>query len=198
MVFEDRYEIDFSARNPKERVDKLFHQRWSPRSYEKKEIPLEILNAIFDAARWSPSCSNDQPWLFKTSSNQSEFDLFMTLLEERNQIWAINTSVIGFIFSKKVFSKSGKTNNYAAFDCGAASMAITLQARMFGLYVHTLAGIHKDKVSNILKVPEEDYDTVCGFTIGVLDLPGKLPDDFFKREKPPGRKTLDEIWQHGM
>lgn len=198
MEFKSKYEIDFSARDPHEKVDPLFYRRWSPRSFDKSDIPHEILCAIFDAARWSPSCSNEQPWLFITSSNQGEFEICFELLEKRNQKWAKDVSVIGFLFGDRTFSKNGKTNTYASFDCGAASLAITLQARIFGLYVHALAGIHKEKTYKALKVSKEKYEAICGFTIGALDTPDKLTDNLAAREKPPARKPLSEIWKHGF
>lgn len=198
MKYEIKYEVDFSSRDPHDGVDELFYKRWSPRSLEKVAIPQDILNAIFDAARWSPSCSNEQPWLFITSSNADEFKTCLELLEERNQRWADKASVIGFIFGKRTFSRNAKINSYAAFDCGAACMAISLQAIRFGLYVHTLAGIHKEKVYEALKVPKEEYEAYCGFTIGALDLPDKLPQDLKAREKPPMRKSLQDIWKQGI
>ena len=34
----------------------------------------------------------------------------------------------------------------AAFDCGAAWMAMTMQARKYGLYTHGMAGIDREAV----------------------------------------------------
>ncbi len=198
MTFEPKNPIDFSSRDPFQGVDKLFHERWSPRSFEKKEIPYEVLCKIFDAARWSPSCANEQPWLFVTSSNQKEFEVCLDLLEEGNRRWAVNASVIGFVFGKKTFIRNGKINTYSSFDCGAACMAIALQAKMLGLEVHMMAGIQKEKVNAPLKVSKEEYETVCGFTIGFLDTPDKLPDDLAAREVPQARKPLSEIWKYGL
>ena len=72
MKFEPKYHVDYSTRNPQQNVDKLFYQRWSPRSLIKQDIPQEVLNTIFDAARWTPSCGNEQPWLFITTSKKEE------------------------------------------------------------------------------------------------------------------------------
>ncbi|MYJ52003.1 MAG: hypothetical protein F4093_04955, partial [Gammaproteobacteria bacterium] len=43
-------------------VSPLFVERWSPRSFAPTEIDDETLARLFDAARWSPSSFNDQPW----------------------------------------------------------------------------------------------------------------------------------------
>ena len=36
--------------------------RWSPRAFDPKPIPEVELEAMLEALRWSPSCSNEQPW----------------------------------------------------------------------------------------------------------------------------------------
>lgn len=193
--FTTDYPVDFSDREPAPGVDQLFYQRWSPRAFKKTEIPAETLEAIFDAARWSPSCSNEQPWLFVTSSGADDFDTFLGLLMEKNQTWAKNASLIGFIFAKKLFTHNATTNRFATFDCGAAWMGLTLQAARFGLYTHGIGGIKRDAVSSTLNISKQDYDLVCGFALGAIDT---LDDDTRSREKPSLRKPLKQIWQPGI
>ena len=36
--------------------------RRSVRGFQKREVPQEVLNKVFDLARWSPSGTNMQPW----------------------------------------------------------------------------------------------------------------------------------------
>jgi len=162
------------------------------------DIPEDVVQSIVDAARWSPSCFNEQPWLIVTSSNPGEFETCMDLLKDMNQRWVKNAGVIGFIFGRRIMAKNGEKNNYNAFDCGAASLAIALQAGRFGLHTHVMAGIHKEKTYAVLGVREADYECMCGFTIGLMDSPEKLPDDLAAREKPPARKPLSEIWKNGF
>lgn len=195
--FQDNYSIDFSQRDALEGVHELFSTRWSPRSFQKTDIPADVLHSIFDAARWTQSCFNEQPWLFITSSGEQDFGQFLELLAPKNQEWAKNASVIGFIVAKKDFAHNDKPNAWAQFDCGAAWMALTLQARMFGLYTHGMAGIKKKQVYATLQIPEEQYDVICGFVIGVLDTPDKLPEDVASREKPSPRTSLADIWKQG-
>ena len=75
------YAADFGQRDPAPGVDSLFVERWSPRALRKVEIPEAELRTIFDAARWSPSCYNEQPWCFVTSTSAS-FATFLDLLVE--------------------------------------------------------------------------------------------------------------------
>ncbi|MBN1293599.1 MAG: nitroreductase family protein [Candidatus Latescibacteria bacterium] len=197
MQFETNYTVDFKNRSPLDGVDELFYKRWSPRSFKKTIIPEDILNAIFDAARWAPSCFNEQPWLIVTSSGEEDFGIFLDLLRESNQEWAQNASILGFIFARKNFSHNQSPNRYSFFDCGAAWMALTQQANMYGLYTHCMGGIMRKEVNKKLNVPEDEYEVVCGFAIGVIDTPEKLSEDLAKREMPSSRKSLIEIWKQG-
>ena len=198
MKFETDYEVDFSNRDPAGGTDELFYKRWSPRSFKKVEIAKEVLESIFDAARWSPSCYNEQPWLLVTSSGDGDMETFLDLLVEGNRAWAKNASLIGFIFSKKRFTHNDRPNAWASFDCGSAWMSIALQASLYGLYAHGMAGIKKDEVCKRLNVPGEDYDVICGFALGVIDCPQRLDADMAKREVPSQRKPLSEVWIQGV
>ena len=198
MSFETGYEVDFSRRDPAVGTDELFYRRWSPRSFRKSEIPPEMLEAIFDAARWAPSCYNEQPWLIVTSSGDGDMETFLDLLLDGNRAWAKNAGLIGFIFSKKRFTHNDKPNAWASFDCGAAWMSIALQASLFGLYAHGMAGIKKDEVCKKLDVAEEDYNVICGFALGVIDSPHKLDGDMAEREVPSQRNPLSKVWRQGV
>lgn len=195
--YKNSYEIDFSQRDPFERTAQEFPTRWSPRSYKKTDIPETDLKTIFDAARWSPSSFNEQPWLFITSGNEDEFNLFLNLLTEDNQTWARDASVLGFVFGKRHFARNNRNNKFYFFDSGAAWMAMTLQARKLGLYTHGMGGIKTDEICSALKVPEDKYEVICGFVIGVIDRPGNLPEEIAEKEMPTPRKPLEEIWRQG-
>jgi nitroreductase len=198
MKFETGYEVDFGNRDPAAEVSELFHRRWSPRSFRKTEISLDVQETIFDAARWAPSCFNEQPWLIVTSTGESDFQLFLNLLVEKNRLWAVNAGILGFVFARKTFSRNGSHNRWAAFDSGAAWMSIALQASLLGLYAHGMGGIKEDEVYGVLGVSEVEYEVMCGFAVGVIDRPGMLAEEFTAMEVPSARKPLAGIWQQGI
>ena len=197
MKYETKYKPDFSRRDPHPQVDKLFYQRWSPRSFQRTEIDHDTLASIFDAARWAPSCFNEQPWLFMLNKNETDFDLFLGLLDDWNQKWAKNASKIGFIIARRHFKRNGKQNDWAQFDTGAAWMSLALQARIHGLYTHCMAGIKNQAVYKELNIPTEKYEVIAGFTIGLIDEPDRLPEDIKKSEQPNKRNALSDSWQEG-
>lgn len=187
MQYPKHDNIDFTARDPAPLVNEIFHQRWSPRDFEKTDIPEETLNAIFDAARWSPSCYNDQPWLFITNNGEKDFGTFLDLLVEGNQEWAQNASVLGFVIARNRFAHNDKANGLAPFDCGAAWMAMTMQARFFGLYTHGMGGIKRDEVYEALRVSRETHTVICGFALGKLRA-------YNDEHQMSTRNPLDTIW----
>ena len=184
---------DFSSRDPVKGVDPLFHQRWSPRSFSKQGLRKDVVERIVDAARWSPSCFNAQPWRIYTSSDANFAD-FLGLLMEGNQIWAKDAELLGFFVAQKQFEHNGKPNDYAEFDCGAAWMALTLQAQAEGLYTHGMGGIYHEQVAQYLGLDLTQYKVVMGFAVGHIGSPDALPTDLAEREQPSPRKPLSEIW----
>jgi nitroreductase len=190
----DKYEADFSQRDPLEGVDPLFYQRWSPRAFQQKPVSDADLQQVIEAARWSPSCYNEQPWLFITSTAQSH-ERFVNLLVEQNQIWARNAPVLGFIVAGKQFAKNGNDNFHALFDSGSAWMAMTLQARMLGLHTHGMGGINYAGVYREFDLDPEKVTVICGFAMGYADVPDNLPEGLRAMEQPSARKPVGEIWR---
>ncbi|MEZ4818995.1 MAG: nitroreductase family protein [Bdellovibrionota bacterium] len=106
----------FSIRNQAGPLaDDMFVKRWSPRSMVKGEVPDQDLLKMIDAARWSPSCFNDQPWHFVFSTDAT-YDLFLDLLVDANKLWCKNASRIGFVLARKNFMHSGENNFFAHFE----------------------------------------------------------------------------------
>ncbi len=178
--------IDFSVRDAVDSVDRLFVQRWSPRAYLPEMINDQDLATIFDAARWSPSCFNEQPWQFITSTPTS-YGKFLSLLVDANQGWAKTAPIIGFVVASKTFARNGNPNMHADFDTGAAWMAVNLQALKLGYYAHGMGGIKYDEAYKYFDINSATHQLICGFTLGKVDLSAS--------EEITGRKTLQDIWK---
>lgn len=185
--------IDFSVRRTLPNVDPQFTRRWSPRAMKKHPIPAEDLASIVEAARWAPSCFNDQPWRIYTSTSNT-FDAYLDLLTPSNQSWAKNAAVLGFIVSRQHFRHNDKPNAHADFDCGAAWMSLALQAHQLGYHTHGMAGVNFDAAYEYLKLDREKFRVICGFALGLRADPAILTADQQAKEKPSGRLTLGDIW----
>lgn len=186
-----------STRTPAAAVDPLFIERWSPRAFASTPVPQATLDALFEAARWAPSCFNDQPWLFVYANDDESLARFRPLLNEWNQSWASTAPVLGFIFARKTFRKNGNPNRWGGFDAGAAWMSLALQARMRGLYTHAMAGVDFDAVYPALGVPADEYEAICAFVVGEQGDVATLPTEIAAQEAPNGRVALTEIARKG-
>ncbi|HSG60461.1 MAG TPA: nitroreductase family protein [Pseudomonadales bacterium] len=184
--------FDFTQRDPMPGVAALLSERWSPRAFDGAPIPNDVLTRIIDAVRWAPSCRNEQPWRVYTS-NPSNFEQVLHCLDEGNQGWAKSASVIGFIAAHKSFAYNGSDNPYRDFDCGAAWLAMTLQARIEGLYTHGMGGIYKDRAADFFSI-DDQFEVVMGFVIGSVKPLAQMTLDERQRHIPSPRKHLDDIW----
>lgn len=184
---------DFSLRNPLPGVLEQLSHRWSPRAFSKISMNTATLARIIDAARFSPSCFNAQPWRFYTS-NDKNFNDYLALVNEANQLWAKNASVIGILVGKKFFEHNNQPNAYYAFDSGAAWMSMVLQAQHEGFHCHGMAGIQKEKIESFLNINTQTDEVLMAFAIGKIGSKEHLPENLQAKETPSARKPLDEIW----
>ena len=184
--------VNYSDRATQVAVDALFVKRWSPRAFSEGLVTKEQLTIILEAARWAPSCYNDQPWRFLVShSNNTE--TYLDLLVEANQVWAKKASRIGFIIATKNFRHNDKPNEYATFDAGSAWMSMSLQAAKLGLAMHGMAGINKEAIYEAFKLDREKFEVVMGFAIGHRGDLKELPEALQKKEQPSDRLSLDSL-----
>ena len=177
-------------------VDPLFLERWSPRAFDSQTMPKQDLLTILDAAHWAPSASNSQPWRFVYAlRDNNEWPHFVELLMDGNQRWAKNASALIFIISKTYsVSKDGekKPSGTHSFDTGAAWFSLAMQAHLMGYHAHGMGGIHKDKIVDMLKVPE-GYRVEAGVAVGKLAASDTLPEDLAEREVPSKRLPLSDV-----
>lgn len=148
------------------KLDNIFIERWSPRAFAPQPIADEDIDTMFEAARWSPSCFNEQPWRFVFAKHPDELKKFQSALAESNQPWATKAPLLAFAFSKKRFTHNDKPNRWADFDVGAAWMALTLQAHKLGLHTHAMGGFDTDKAFNVTRMDSDEYNVICAIAVG--------------------------------
>ncbi len=177
------------------RVESLFVDRWSPRSFDQSEIPVEDLEVIFEAAGWAPSAFNIQPWTFLYARRgDANWDRFLSLLIEFNQSWAKDASALVFIVSNRMQGRGDdKTPNHShSFDAGAAWMQLALQATAMGYRAHGMTGLQFGKAEKELGIPD-DHRLEAATVIGRQAPKENLPEGLQAKEAPSGRKPVSEI-----
>ncbi len=163
------------------KIHDIIEARWSPRAFDSnKPVSHEQLCALLEAARWAPSCFNDQPWRFivcAKATDESGWQNAFTSLVEKNRLWAKNSPVLILAVAMENFGHNGKPNRWAMYDTGAASACLCLQASAMGLIVHQMGGFDADKTRDLFKLPD-DCTPMSMMAVGYQADADTLDDDF--------------------
>jgi nitroreductase len=176
-------------------IHELIRERWSPRAFTDKPVEPEKLLSILEAARWAPSSSNGQPWVFLVARKEEpeEFAKILGCLVEANQAWAKAAPVLMISVARRIFEDSGKPNRCAVHDLGLASENMVLQAVALGLAAHGMGGIDLDKIRQVYALPE-NCEPVAAWAIGYAGEPEMLSGPLREWEVAPReRKELPEF-----
>jgi len=174
-------------------ISKIFLNRWSSRAMSDELITNEELMTIFEAARWTPSAYNDQPWRFiYTRKGTKLWEELLRLMSPFNQNWAKNATVLVVLISKKFFDCNGNLSHTNSFDAGSAFMSLSLQGSIGGLVIHAIADFDYDGVGKALNL-SADFKIEIMIAVGKPGNKEELPLDLQERERPSGRKPLKEI-----
>jgi len=180
-------------------IHELLKKRWSPRAFSEKSIDTELLNQLFEAARWAPSSYNEQPWRFIVArKNDTEaYEQLASVMNEFNQSWAMDAPVLVLALTKTTFDLDGRDNPHAGHDLGQAIAHLTFEATKNDLYVHQMAGISPEKARELYDI-SDDYNPMTMFAIGYKGQPESLDEKMKKQETSPRiRKDLEEILFEG-
>ncbi|MBV9077290.1 MAG: nitroreductase family protein [Methylobacteriaceae bacterium] len=183
-------------RKPDHPIDDLFLTRWSPRAFTGEQIPVETLMSLFEAARWSPSSYNSQPWRFVWARRGTPiFETFLGLLTGSNPEWCRDAAALVLVASSKTMSVPGKDepvpSRTHSYDTGAAWMAIALQAHLLGWATHGMIGFDYDRAAAVIGLPA-GFHLDAALAIGKQGDPAKLSDGLRSRESPNARKPMAE------
>jgi nitroreductase len=181
-----------SFRNPTYPIDSQFLERWSPRAFANTPVTDEQVLSLLEAARWTPSASNLQPWRFIYALKDTpEFDPLLSLLVPFNQGWATNAGALIFATSVTTYDGERAIPTHS-FDTGAAAFALALQAHKLGLVAHGMGGLEYDKAPLVLGLPD-NVKLEAAFAIGYKGDPDSLPDFLKAREAPSDRQPLSAM-----
>lgn len=143
--------------------------RTSPDELDGQPIADSELQSLFEAAKWSPSFRNLQPWRFVYAHRtDKEWPKFFNLLWPLNQEWCINAAALVLVVSHKYYTYKAKkleepTNS---FDAGMASMALALEANGRGIVAHFMAGFEYEKAYKVFNIPEETHRVEAMIALG--------------------------------
>jgi hypothetical protein len=154
----------------------ILAQRWSPRAYsgEHRCTDAELTN-LLEAARWSPSHNNSQPWRFIVGRRDDEvFALLLDCLVPGNRRWAASASVLVCGLAV-LHDDTGAELRWSRYDLGQAMAYMTVQAYADGLHGRQMAGFDPDALRRLFRVGA-DYDPCIIAAFGVMGDGRNLPE----------------------
>lgn len=168
-------------------------RRWSPRAFDSSKKPeREEILSLIEAARFSPSCFNEQPWRYLIADEGEDLDKLRSVLTDSNRIWAGKAPVLIMVLSKKTFDLNGDDNYWNMFDAGCSWGFLSLEATRRGMITHAMGGLDKTKAMEIFNISKE-LIPIAVIAVGYYGDKEDLPEDLKEREHPGDRKSIDEI-----
>jgi nitroreductase len=167
-------------------------ERWSPRAFDSTPILKHDIMALLEAARYAPSCFNEQPWRFVIADDDESLQKMRGVLTPSNQVWANNAPILILIASKKRFSLNEKDNPWHLFDCGTAWGYLSLEAQRRGLVSHAMGGFSRSDASKVFNIPHE-FEVITIIAVGKYGHREQLSAELQEREYPATRKEIEEL-----
>jgi len=160
-------------------------ERWSTRVFDPAvTIDEAALASALEAARWSPSANNTQPWRFIVTRRGSDaYDAVYTSLRDFNKSWAGDASAL-VVAAATTTTEDGSPMHFAQYDTGQAVAHFTVQAHAEGLATHQMGGFDRDAVRKAFDLPETltPLTVIAVGTLGSLD---DTSDEVRARENAP-------------
>lgn len=181
-----------NPRNPGASIEPMFVERWSSRSFAPVPLDNGQIASLFEAARWAPSASNRQPWVFVYATDGPDRDRFNTLLNEANARWVPKAALLVLLFGRKV-DEDGIAIRTGQFDTGAAWMSFALQANRMGLNTCAVGSIDLDAAYDVAGVPRDVFEVVCAIAVGTRGTDDDLPPDMVQNNIANDRKPIEDI-----
>ena len=178
----------------------FLRDRWSPVAFSSRQVERAKLMSLFEAARWSPSCFNAQPWSFVIAEKHhpKEHEQILACLMEGNRAWAECASVLVIAVATRDFDRGGD-NFWASYDLGQAVAHMTVQATALGLSMHQMGGFDRAKATEVLAIPEGHFP-VAAMAIGYYGEEVALPEALrgretaLRRRKPQWEFVHQAVW----
>ncbi len=182
-------------------IHPILADRFSTRAFDpERPVPFGTILALFEAARWAPSCFNDQPWRFlfwNRADNPDGWQKALGTLSSGNQIWAKNAPVLIAGIARTHFVHDQSPNRWGEHDTGLATMALLVEAQAQGLSAHPMGGFDAEKLRTSFGVPLE-WHPMTMIAVGYRGSLSRL--DPFQKERETGervREPLEHILYEG-
>jgi len=167
--------------------------RRSLRAYSPRPVEPEKIERMLEAARWSPSCANRQPWRFVVVGADAPSRAAVDEALDSGNAWARRAPVLIVAGARREDGAVVESREYFLLDTGMALMSLLYRGADQGLLVHPMAGWMEGPLRAALGLPE-DFLPAAVVAVGYPGNPADLDEAVRKKdEKPRTRKSLGEI-----
>lgn len=175
-------------------IHDLLKKRWSPRAFLDKPVEKEIIIKMFEAARWSASGGNEQPWRFIVGAKPDEtWNKIYSALDPGNAEWNAGVPLLILACANRISSWDGNESPFFKYDAGQAVAYLTIEALHCGIHVHQMGGFNPDKAREIFGIPP-DFSPLTVIAAGYLGNPESLSEKLKAREiSERQRKALSDL-----
>jgi nitroreductase len=170
-------------------------ERWSTRIFDPSApIDEAALASALEAARWSPSANNTQPWRFIVARRGSKaFAAIYEALRDFNKSWAGDAGVL-LVAVAQTATDDGSTMHFGQYDTGQAVAHFTVQAHAGGLSTHQMGGFDRAAVKAAFDLPD-NFAPLTVIAVGALGDIDAATEDVRSREDAPRtrRSAADSV-----
>jgi len=180
-------------------IHPLLAGRWSPRAYAERPVAHADVLALLEAARWAPSAYNLQPWrflVFEKGEDAAAFERAFATLVPFNQVWNQHAQVLVVVIAD-TRNADGEVNQTAAYDAGAAGLALLLEAHARNLAAHSMSGFHTNALRATFSIANR-YVPLAVISVAHYGDKATLSEPLAEREQAPRKRLpVSEIAQFG-
>ena len=139
--------------------------RISPIVFDETDFEKEKLPALVEAARWAPSCSNNQSWTYVFVHKKDTTRMALEDALSRGNAWAKKAPYLVAVAADPDLDCKDNGLPFYAYNVGLSVMCLTIEAEHLGLRVHQMAGWDEQKVKQALRYPS-NFRVIVMFALG--------------------------------
>ena len=139
--------------------------RMSPIVFDETDFEKEKLPTLVEAARWAPSCSNNQSWTYVFVHKKDTTRMALEDALSRGNAWAKKAPYLVAVAADPDQDCKDNGLPFYAYNAGLSVMCLTIEAEHLGLRVHQMAGWDEQKVKQALRYPS-NFRVIVIFALG--------------------------------
>lgn len=167
--------------------------RRSLRAFSQRPVEPGKIERMLEAARWSPSCANRQPWRFVVVGADDPSRAAVEEALDPGNAWARRAPALIVAGARRADAAVVESREYFLLDTGMALMSLLHRGVDLGLLVHPMAGWKEAPLRAALGLPD-DFTPAAVVAVGYAGKSDDLDEATREKDKKPrARKPLGEV-----